>query len=83
MRVRSCLAVVAGLVLVPALPASAHPGHESCAGGAPGVAATLPGVPSPGPEFGPFASSLGRSGQAAETVALIHEVYCEDLAPGE
>jgi hypothetical protein len=83
MRIRSCLIVAAGLVVVPAVPAAAHPGHESCAGGVPGVAATVPGVPGPGPAFGPFASGLAQSGQADETVTLIHEVYCEDHAPGE
>ena len=88
MRVRLCLAVVAGLVLVPALPASAEspqpPRHESCAGGVPGVAAGLPGViPGPGPAFGPFASGLATTGQVPGTVALIHAVYCEPLVPGE
>ena len=83
MRTRLCLAVAAALVLAPALPASAHDGHESCAGGAPGVAATLPGIPSPGPAFGGFASGLATTGQAATAVSTIHSVYCEPLAPGE
>lgn len=83
MRIRTCLVVVAGLVLVPALPAGAHEGHESCAGGAVGVSETLPGVPRPGPEFGGFVRPLATTGQASETVTTIHAVYCEDHAPGE
>jgi hypothetical protein len=82
MRIRICLAVVAGLVLVPALPAGAHEGHESCAGGA---VQSVPfvGGPAPGPAFGPFVREIAQSGQANETVLLIHEVFCEDHAPGE
>ena len=82
MRVRVCLGLVAGLILVPALPASAQPSHESCAGGAPGVSDVL-GIPAPGPAFGPFASALGTTGTADDAVAVIHAVYCEPLVPGE
>jgi hypothetical protein len=87
MRIRLCLAAVVGLVLIPALPASAAspqpPRHSSCAGGVPGVAAGLPGViPGPGPDFGPFASGLATTGQVPGTVALIHDVYCADPING-
>jgi len=86
MRVRLCLAVVACLVFVPALPASAAapqpPRHESCAGGVPGVSEAF-GIPGPGPDFGPFASGLATTGQAAGTVAAVHAAYCEPLVPGE
>jgi hypothetical protein len=82
MRIRICLVVAAGLVVVPALPASAHQGHEGCPGGA---VESVPfvGGPAPGTTFGPFVREIARSGQAAETVLLIHEVFCEPHAPGE
>ena len=66
-----------------ASPAAAHPEHESCAGGAPGVAASIGIIPGPGPDFGPFVRTLANAGAANETVALIHEGYCEEHAPGE
>lgn len=54
--------------------AEAHPGHASCAGGAPAAIALLvPGENRPGPGFGTeFVSPLAKSGQAAATVAGIH-----------
>lgn len=82
MRTRICLAIAAGLIVVPALPASAHEGHESCKGGA---VQSVPfvGGPAPGPAFGPFVKAIATSGAAAETVVAIHAAFCEPHAPGE
>ena len=82
MRIRICLAITAGLVVVPALPASAHEGHEACPGGAV-LSVPFVGGPAPGTTFGPFVRTIAQSGQAAETVVVIHEAFCEDHAPGE
>jgi hypothetical protein len=82
MRTRIVLAVVAGLVLLPAVPASAHPGHESCAGGAP-AAAPVFGFPQPGPGFGTFIAEIGKSGQAKDVITAFHAAFCEPHAPGE
>jgi hypothetical protein len=82
MRIYDCLLVSAALVVLPAVPDAAHEGHESCAGGAVGLVPAS-GGPSPEPTFGLFASNLAKQGLADETVAVIHESYCEKHAPRE
>ena len=75
----------AALAVFAAAPASAHQEHESCAGGAPGVAEEEPGllpVP-PGPQFGPFVRGLANQRLADDAVVAIHTAFCEPHAPGE
>jgi hypothetical protein len=79
---RVCLSVAAALVILPAVPASAHPDHESCAGGAP-AAAPVFGFPQPGPGFGPFIAEIGKSGQASEVITAFHMAFCQPHEPGE
>jgi len=72
------LALIAGAVIALGVAgaAEAHPGHASCAGGAPAALALLaPDEGWPGPGFGTdFVSPLATSGQAATTVASIHSI---------
>ena len=72
--------ILAGLLaLASVATASAHEGHTSCGGGAPGVIATVPGIPT-GPGAGPsgpgFVAPLAQSGAAAGTIAALHAFYC-------
>ena len=62
---------------VAASPAPAHPGHASCAGGAPGVVEEFNLPIGPGPGFGTgFVKPLATNGQAASTIATLHAAYC-------
>lgn len=72
------LVIGAAIASVVALPAAAHPGHGSCAGGAPGAVEEL-GLPvAPGPGFGTdFVSPIATSGAASATVEAVHTVFCE------
>jgi hypothetical protein len=80
-RKRIAVGVAVGTLLLASVSvAGAHEGHGSCAGGAPGVIETIGGVPT-GPGRGPsgpeFVAPTARTGQAAETIAALHGVYCE------
>jgi hypothetical protein len=77
MRRTTVLALISALALSIGLPASAHPGHGSCEGGAPAAfeAGFLP-VP-PGPDFGEFVSSGATTGVLAEFVAFVHDNFCD------
>jgi hypothetical protein len=81
MRKRIVVGLAVGLLaLASASSVAAHEGHGSCAGGAPGVIETIPGVPQ-GPGRGPsgpeFVAPTARAGQASATIAALHAVYCE------
>ena len=71
------LTVALAVTAAAAAPAAAHPGHTSCAGGAPGAVEAL-GLPiGPGPGFGTdFVKPLATGGIAAETIATLHAAYC-------
>lgn len=77
MRRKTLLALIASLALSIGLPASAHSGHGSCDGGSPAAfeAGILP-VP-PGPDFGEFVSGIAITGALGETVADIHDAFCD------
>ncbi|MBM3139824.1 MAG: hypothetical protein FJZ92_06295 [Chloroflexi bacterium] len=68
--VRELLALIA---------AEAHPGHASCAGGAPGVALEFPDlVPiGPGPRLGSdLVSPIAEAGAGKAPVTALHALYC-------
>ncbi|HEX6301412.1 MAG TPA: hypothetical protein VF148_13170 [Acidimicrobiia bacterium] len=77
MRRTTLLALIGVLALSIGLPASAHPGHGSCDGGAPSAfeAGFLP--VSPGPDLGEFVSSGATAGELAEFVAFVHDNFCD------
>ena len=71
------LALAAAAAAVAAPPAAAHPGHASCAGGAPGVVAAFNLPIGPGPGFGTgFVKPLATTGQASATIETLHAAYC-------
>ena len=79
------VATLAALALATPAAASHGGGTGSCAGGAPGAIATIPGI-STGPGQGPsgpgFVKPIATSGNAGQTIETLHGIYCNQQPPG-
>ena len=79
------VATLVALASVTPAAATGGGGTGSCAGGAPGSIATIPGIPT-GPGQGPsgpgFVKPIATSGDAAQTIETLQVVYCNQQPPG-